>query len=311
MYVRNCFEGAKATTYFDEGEEIDVVVKLARKDRESMDALMQMKFPTPDGRMIPFSTVCSVERASSMSIIKHTDGKREVTVSADAYDKKNVKAIADAVQKTFKEKYSLAYPDVTLKMGGAWADFAMVFMDILRLFWIGLFLIYVILGAQFKSFFQPLIIMFTIPFAFVGCVIFLILSGTPVSITVLFAGVALAGIAVNDSIVLISFVNDLRRAGLGIAEAVSEAASVRLRPIVLTSVTTIGGLLPMAIGLGGKSATWGPMASTISFGLLFSTVGTLIVMPCAYGALNDTTTFFRRNKRSADGEPVTRAIPEA
>jgi multidrug efflux pump subunit AcrB len=145
----------------------------------------------------------------------------------------------------------------------------------------------------------------------VGCVIFLILSGTPVSITVLFAGVALAGIAVNDSIVLISFVNDLRRAGLGIAEAVSEAASVRLRPIVLTSVTTIGGLLPMAIGLGGKSATWGPMASTISFGLLFSTVGTLIVMPCAYGALNDTTTFFRRNKRSADGEPVTRAIPEA
>lgn len=162
---------------------------------------------------------------------------------------------------------------------------------------VGLFLMYVILGAQFKSFVQPFMMILTIPFAFVGCILFLVVSRTPFSIVVMFAGVALAGICVNDSIVLISFVNGLRKKGLSLADAVVEGAAVRLRPIILTSVTTMGGLIPMAVGLGGASMTWGPMASTIIFGLFFSTVGTLVVIPCIYGALEDVKGLFRRKER--------------
>ncbi|MBD3391054.1 MAG: AcrB/AcrD/AcrF family protein [Chitinivibrionales bacterium] len=297
LYVRNCFEGVEATTYYDEDDAVDVIVKLAERDRGTVDDLLQMKFPTPDGRLVPFSTVCSLERGTGMAIIKRTDRKREVTVSADAQEGAPIQEISKRVEEEFAARYRPLYPDITLEMGGQWQEFKVVFIDILRLFWIGLFLIYVILGAQFKSFLQPFIIMFTIPFAFVGCVMFLFFSGTPVSITVLFAGVALAGISVNDSIVLISFINGLRRTGADVAEAVAEGAAVRLRPIILTSVTTIGGLLPMAIGLGGMSATWSPMASTIIFGLFFSTVGTLIVIPCAYGALDDITAKFSRRAR--------------
>ncbi|MBD3343994.1 MAG: AcrB/AcrD/AcrF family protein [Chitinivibrionales bacterium] len=297
MYIRNCFEGALATTYYDRDEEIDVIVKLDKKDRNSIDDVLQMKFPTPDGRLIPFSTVCSIERKTGISIIKRHEQKREITVTAAADDKKNIKTINARVEQVFNEKFKQSYPGISLKMGGEWQEFKVLLMDILRLFWIGLFLIYVILGTQFKSFIQPVIIMFTIPFAFVGCIMFLFFSGTPISAVVLFAGVALAGISVNDSIVLISFINNLRSKGISIADAVSEGASVRLRPIILTSVTTIAGLLPMAIGLGGHSATWGPMAATIIFGLFFSTIGTLIVIPCAYGILDDATSFFRLKKK--------------
>jgi multidrug efflux pump subunit AcrB len=134
-------------------------------------------------------------------------------------------------------------------------------------------------------------------FAAVGCILFLVVSRTPFSIVVMFAGVALAGICVNDSIVLVSFINKLRSEGAQTARAVVEAAAVRLRPILLTSITTISGLSPMAIGLGGRSETWAPMASTIIFGLFFSTVGTLVVIPCLYGILDDITSKAGRKMR--------------
>jgi multidrug efflux pump subunit AcrB len=146
---------------------------------------------------------------------------------------------------------------------------------------------YLILGAQFKSFIQPFIIAFAIPFSGVGFILFLVISQTPFSLLLMYAAAALIGICVNDSIVLISFINTQRRKGIDIFEAVVEGAVVRLRPIILTSITTIAGLFPMAVGLGGKSSLWAPMASTIMFGLLFSTIGTLLIIPCVYGILDD------------------------
>lgn len=301
LYLRNCFDGAKTTVFFDEDEEIDVIVKFAEKYRSSIEDILNLKFPTPDGRLIPFSTVCKLERSTGIGNIRRYEEKREITISADAEDKTRIRSIMDRIEKTFNEKYKNLYADITLKMGGEFAEFNLLLMDIGRLFSVGLFLMFVILGAQFKSFIQPFIMIFAIPFAFVGCILFLILSRTPLSIVVLFAGVALAGICVNDSIVLISFINSLRRKGIETMEAILEGATVRLRPIILTSVTTIGGLTPMAIGLGGRSETWAPMASTIIFGLFFSTVGTLFIIPCVYGIINDITGFFGKKMR-AEGE---------
>ena len=123
--------------------------------------------------------------------------------------------------------------------------------------------------------------------AFAGVILYLAVSGTPFSTTVMYAAVALAGIAVNDTIVLIDFINTRRKEGKSVADAVVEAASTRLRPILLTSITTIAGLLPTALGIGGYSVVWSPMASTIIFGLVFSTLTALLVIPAFYGLIFD------------------------
>jgi multidrug efflux pump subunit AcrB len=294
-YLRGTVAGIKATSIFRDNEELDVVVRIALPPGLPVEALLQLKIPAPDGRQIPFSSLADMEEGSAIAAIKRVDGKREVTITAEAYSKDNIRDINAAFERLFAEQYQPLYPGITFTARGEFAEFSNLLIQILRVFLIGVFLIYLILGTQFKSYTQPILIMFSVPFAFVGVIWFLLISGTPFSTTVLYAGVALAGIAVNDSIVLISFINRLRREGRAVREAVLEAASTRLRPILLTSLTTIAGLTPTALGLGGKSPVWSPMASTIIFGLFFSTVTALVLIPCLYGILAD-----RGGKASAE-----------
>lgn len=291
-FIRSAFDGIPATTIFKDNEEVEVLIRYAGMEADSVERLMQLKIATPDGRLVPFSSVARVEQQDPISAIKRVDGKREITITAEAYSEENVPAINKAIEEYYNAGYGLQYPEVRLEVGGEFADLQNLLIQILRIFLLGVFLIYMILGTQFKSYTQPILIILTVPFAFIGVILFLIITGTPFSTTVLYAGVALAGIAVNDSIVLVSLVNELRKGGKAIKEAVIEAATTRLRPILLTSITTIAGLLPTAIGIGGKSVVWGPMASTIIFGLLFSTITALFVIPSLYGLFYD-----RRRKR--------------
>jgi multidrug efflux pump subunit AcrB len=286
-FIRSSFDGITATTIFVENEEIDVIVRYAGDQINSVRQLLQLKIPSPDGRLIPFSTVASVEEGKALAAIRRVDGKREVTVTSEAYDETRVRMINAQVKRLFDDSLQPLYPEVSLKVGGEFAEFGNLLTQILRIFLLGVFLIYLILGTQFKSYLQPALILLTVPFAFVGVILYLFVSGTPFSTTVLYAGVALAGIAVNDSIVLVSYVNDLKRSGKTTAEAVVEGATTRLRPILLTTLTTIAGLLPTALGLGGKSVVWGPMAATIIFGLIFSTFTALFIIPSLYGILED------------------------
>ena len=286
-FIRSSFDGITATTIFVENEEIDVIVRYAGSEINSVRQLLQLKIPTSDGRLIPFSTVATVEEGRALAAIRRVDGKREVTVTSEAYDESRVRMINAQVKRIFDQNLQPLYPKVTLKVGGEFAEFGNLLTQILRIFLLGVFLIYLILGTQFKSYLQPGLILLTVPFAFVGVILYLFVSGTPFSTTVLYAGVALAGIAVNDSIVLVSYVNDLKRSGKTTAEAVVDGATTRLRPILLTSLTTIAGLLPTALGLGGKSVVWGPMASTIIFGLIFSTFTALFIIPSLYGIVED------------------------
>jgi multidrug efflux pump subunit AcrB len=286
-FIRSSFDGITATTIFVENEEIDVIVRYAGNQITSVRQLLQLKIPSPDGRLIPFSAVASVEEGQALATIRRVDGKREVTVTSEAYDETRVRMINAQVKRLFDDSLQPLYPEVTLKVGGEFAEFGNLLTQILRIFLLGVFLIYLILGTQFKSYLQPALILLTVPFAFVGVIVYLFVSGTPFSTTVLYAGIALAGIAVNDSIVLVSYVNGLKRSGKTTAEAVVQGATTRLRPILLTSLTTIAGLLPTALGLGGKSVVWGPMASTIIFGLIFSTFTALFIIPSMYGILED------------------------
>ncbi|MBN2533386.1 MAG: efflux RND transporter permease subunit [Spirochaetales bacterium] len=285
--IRASFDGIKAGTFFKNNQEIDIIVTFDMPEAADINMIEQLKFITQDGRDIPFSAVCTLERSEGFASIKREDGKREITIEAGAYSNRNIRTINSDIAAFFNETYKSRYPDVVLKVGGEFAEFGDLLIQILRIFLVGIFLIYVILGTQFKSYTQPLLILFSVPFAFVGVIFFLLISGTPFSTTVLYSGVALAGIAVNDAIVLISFINEKRKDGMPVKESVIESAQTRLRPILLTSITTIAGLIPTAIGIGGQSVVWGPMASTIIFGLLFSTLSTLVFVPCFYGLIYD------------------------
>ncbi|QEN03875.1 efflux RND transporter permease subunit [Thiospirochaeta perfilievii] len=286
-FLRDSVEGRTATTFFKDNKEVEVIVRYNNDEELSLTYIDELMIPLPDGRLIPFSSVANIVQGNALGGIKRVDGKREVTIESEAYSNDSVKDINRDIKSYFQEELQNRYPEIELVVGGEFADLGNLLFQILRVFLIGLFLIYLILGAQFKSYIQPFLIILTIPFAFAGVILYLFISKTPFSTTVLYSGVALAGIAVNDSIVLLSFINELREKGYSVRDAIIESAETRLRPILLTSLTTIAGLLPTAIGIGGKSVVWSPMAGSIIFGLIFSTLTALIVIPLVYGALFD------------------------
>ena len=292
-YIRARFDNIPAGIFFEKNEQIDIVVRFVTSDSRKYENLEQLLIPTDDGRLIPLSSVATIELDNSLGTIRRVEGKREITVSANAVESLDLQMVNQKVQELWDQSLSSRYPDVSFGIGGEFSDFNNLIFDILRVFILGIFLIYLILGTQFNSYSQPLLILFSIPFAFIGVVLYLFVSGTPLSTTVIYSSVALAGIAVNDAIVLISFINELRDMGKTVKEAVVEAARTRLRPIILTSLTTIVGLLPTAIGIGGYSVVWSPMASTIIFGLVFSTLTTLLIIPMLYGTIYD-----KKKKRS-------------
>lgn len=286
-YIRARFDKIPAGIFFEKNEQIDIVVRFASVDSKRFENLEQLLIPTDDGRLVPLSSVATIELDNSLGTIRRVEGKREITVTANALDSVDLKEVNNQVKQLWQQTLSERYPDVAFGVGGEFDDFSTLIFDILRVFILGIFLMYLILGTQFNSYSQPLLILLSVPFSFIGVVLYLFVSGTPLSTTVIYSGVALAGIAVNDAIVLISFINELRAKGKSVKEAIRESAQTRLRPIVLTSLTTIVGLLPTAIGLGGYSVVWSPMASTIIFGLMFSTLTTLFVIPMLYGTIYD------------------------
>ncbi|WP_332446774.1 efflux RND transporter permease subunit [Sphaerochaeta sp.] len=286
-YLRSRFEGVKVGTFFLNNEEIDIVVQFAKTKAQQYEDLAQILIPTDDGRLIPLSSVAKITTESPIGSIRRVEGKREITVTADALNGIDQQVVNQQIKSLWDQTLSRQYSSVQFSVGGEFSDFSTLLFDILRVFVLGIFLMYVILGAQFNSYSQPFLILLSVPFAFIGVVLYLFVSGTPLSTTVIYSSVALAGVAVNDAIVLISFINDLRAEGKSVAASIVEAAKTRIRPILLTSLTTIAGLLPTAIGLGGYSVVWSPMASTIMVGLVFSTLSALFIIPLLYGIIYD------------------------
>ena len=301
LFINNAFDGILSGEVFTNNQARDVVVVYEYDTVTRPEQLLLLKIPNENGELIPLSSVASIATETSINAIRRRDQRREITIEADALNTENLFVIDNDIKEYFNTEISARYPDIDLVIGGQFAEFSNLLSDIIVVLAIGIFLIYVILGTQFKSYVQPILIIMTIPFSFLGVILYLIISGTSLSTIVIYAAVALAGIAVNDSIVLISFINKLRREGSMIYDAVINAATLRLRPIVLTSLTTIFGLLPTALGIGGKSIIWIPMAYTIIFGLIFSTITTLIIVPCLYGLFLD-----RKKTRARIKEVPTR-----
>jgi len=292
-FVRMAFEGMISTTYRDGNDEVEVVVRYPRSFEKNMDTLKQLKVPGTDAMgnvaWVPLTAVARLEIVDSWPTIERFDQDRYILVSADIAPAfaNQLMVINSQIQQYWDDELARRYPGYRIDMSGQFKEFEESLTALKRLFLIGVFIIFVILGGQFKSFSQPLIILATIPFAFIGAMIGLLVSGSPVSLIALYGLVALAGVAVNDAIVMIDFINKGRAAGIGKWSSLLRAGRLRLRPIFLTSLTTIGGLLPTALGLGGRSESWSPLANVIVWGMMGSTLMTLFIIPCIYRIIID------------------------
>ncbi|RKU23816.1 hypothetical protein C6503_02415 [Candidatus Poribacteria bacterium] len=312
--VRTAIEGAKATTYREADEAIDIIVKYKEDTLKNLTALNNLLIATPTGAIVPLKDVADIIEEKGYSDIRRFDGERAITVSASVDRQKTTPfKVNQALIGTFANMETL-YPGYQLDFRGLFDEIRNSFAELWKLFIVGLLLIYVVLGAQFKSFIQPIIIMFAVPFGMIGAMVGLLLSNATLSIVAMFGIVALSGIVVNDSIVLIDFINKYRENGHNKWYAILKGGSVRLRPIILTSLTTIIGLIPMAVGLGGKSPIWMPMAYTIIFGLALATTMTLFVMPALYAITTDLRSLVLKNPEArfqtvSDEDLLGAAVP--
>jgi len=275
--------GLEATTFTDGLVDIPVVVRLQTDGDDAVDAIRNLNIMNQMGQMIPFENVASLELGSSETLIKHQDFKRNISVSCDLA--KGVDA-TDIRRRMDPFLAKLAVPNgVTVEYGGIQDEATKSFASLGRAMIIGFIIIMIILSAQFQSIKQPLIIGLAIPLSFIGVIFGLMVTRVPFGIMAFFGVVALMGVVVNDAIVLISYVNDLRREGMLVRDALIKAGRNRLRPIILTTVTTLAGMIPLSLNLAGGAEYWRPLAVSLIFGLAISSFLTLIVVPVLYSLI--------------------------
>ncbi len=279
--IRMLGDGEVVSSVQVRGEKVEVRVE-AEQRHSDLDSLLRTPIALPDGSEMALGELVHHEVRYGRSNIRHHNLRRAITLEADLD-----KEVLDTVSANKRlvagwQQIAANYPGVSLDFSGELDDINESLDSIFVLFVFGLGLIYLILGTQFESYFQPLLIIATIPMALTGVLLGLWITGNPLSLYTLYGVVALGGIAVNAAIVLISAANQRLQAGMSVLHATVYAARRRVIPILITSLTTIAGLFSLATGLGGHSLIWGPVATAIVWGLAFSTVLTLIVTPMLY-----------------------------
>ncbi len=264
------------------GDKVELVVRAAPDVFDDVLQVLQHPVRLSDGRLIRLETLLDAETRISKGYIRHYQLQRAITVEAEIDREATDTVLANRQLRDAWAGLQSEYPNVTLDFSGELDDIQESLDSMGRLFAVGLGLIYLILAAQFRSYWQPVIILTTVPLAFTGVVLGLLVSGNPLSLYTLYGVVALTGIAVNAAIVLISAANERLALGMSVQHAAVYAARRRVVPVLITTVTTIGGLLSLAIGLGGKSLMWGPVAASIVWGLGFSALLTLFAIPLVW-----------------------------
>ncbi len=294
--------GTEVTEYRGAGgEEYDMVVRIDKNYIENIENLKNLKVRNFRGELVSLQDIATFQIEQGLATIKHWDAKRAVTITANTsnyntgsgFRKRSPGEVNEILfgnellgKKGVLSNFSQRFPGYLIESGGVMEEQRKSYGSLYVAFLIAILLIFTILAAQFKSYVQPLIVMTTVPFAFIGVIFGLWVTGLPFSLTTLTAFVALAGVVVNDSLVLVDFVNRLRDQGVDRWNSLIQAGRTRIRPIFLTTFTTVSGLLPMIFSTSKASADWKPMAVSISFGLVFATMLTLLVIPCIYSLVD-------------------------
>jgi len=289
-FVRNRINGMTASFFRENGEEYDIVVRYDEQFRESIEDIQNIllyngRVDAATGRpnTIRLSEVANVVERFTPPRIEREDRQRVVTVSA-AF---SGVALGDVAAATQAEISQLTIPSgVEVVIAGSVEDQKESFSELLTLLALIILLVYIVMATQFESFKMPFIIMLAIPFAFTGVFLALWMTNTSLSMIALIGAIMLVGIVVKNGIVIVDFTNLQRERGFSLNEAVITAGKSRLRPVLMTTLTTILGMLPLAIGTGEGSEIWQPMGIAIVGGLTFSTILTLVVIPAIYSAIN-------------------------
>ena len=292
--------GRRSSFYREEGDEYDIVVRLREEDRLDLAQVGRIPLRTPRGELIHAEDVVRLQRQEGPVEISRVDQERIVYVSGTIADRDLGSIIKDLEVELAKINRPDGYE---FQFGGEWEDQQEAFSDLLFAAGLALVLVYMVMAAQFESLRDPFIILFSIPLAAVGVVTMLVATSTTFNMQGFLGVIVLVGIVVNNAIVLIDYTNQLRRDhGFSIREAVSTAGERRLRPILMTTVTTVLGLVPMALGIGEGSELQVPMARVVIGGLLTSTLITLIFIPVVYATLEELTERSSRRREDVLGE---------
>ncbi|MFQ5601043.1 MAG: efflux RND transporter permease subunit, partial [Candidatus Krumholzibacteriia bacterium] len=303
--VRSKVQGFEATRYNLLDRTIPIVVRLSEEDRRAVEDIEDLVVNPGGERPIRLSSVANVVVGEGPSEVRRVDGRRVGLVRANL----GSGSLSNAVERIERELNArIDWPaSMSFLISGQNEEWQQSRGSLVLALGLSIFLVYVIMAIQFESLLHPLVIMLTIPLAFIGTVLALKLFGIPLSVVVFLGMIMLAGIVVNNAIVFVDYVNQLRRRGLPRDQAIVTAGSVRLRPILMTTATTVLGLTPMAIGLGDGAEIRTPMAIAVISGLLTSTVLTLLIIPTVYATADD---FVGRLVRSRSAEPGTTAASE-
>ena len=295
MYLRNRVYGFRNSKFKEDGEEYDIIVRLDEKFRSSITDIENFLIPDGNGQKIRLKELGSIREYYSPPNIERKSKQRYLKVSISPAAGVPIGQIAIYAQQIIDGIEDVP-SDVSFYLGGSYEDQQESFSSLTMLLLLSLMLVYVVMAAQFESFKMPFIIMMAIPFAFTGVVLALLMTNTPLSIVAALGAVLLVGIVTKNGIVLIDFINLLRERGLPLYEAIAQACRSRLRPVLMTSLTTILGMVPMALSQGDGSETWRPMGVAVIGGMIFSTLITLIIVPAIYAATNKSG---NRNKQKS------------
>ena len=283
--MRNRIYGFRNSKFKEDGEEYDIIVRLYEKYRSSLTEVENIIITDGKGQKVRLKELGKIKEFFSPPNIERKSKQRLLKVSVTPAAGYALGDIATEAQKIIDNLDEIPQ-GITLYVGGNYEDQQESFSSLIALLLLSLMLVYIVMAAQFESFKMPFIIMLSIPFAFTGVVLALLMTNTTLSIVAALGGVMLVGIVTKNGIVLIDFINLMRERGIRLYDAIAGACRSRLRPVLMTSLTTILGMVPMAMSTGDGSETWRPMGIAVIGGMVFSTIITMIIVPAVYAAMD-------------------------
>ncbi|UCF31546.1 MAG: efflux RND transporter permease subunit [bacterium] len=297
--IRSAFYGSRVLRQQRGRNELTVTVRLPRDERTSEYNLQEMMVKTPTGVFVPLREVVEIHRGRAFTTIVRRAGRRVVQVTADINDRSRAGEVESALRDEEMPKLMASFPGLQYSFEGRAADTRESMSSLKIGFTMAILMIFTMLAIPFRSYIQPLIVMTSIPFGIIGAVIGHMIMGYSLSVVSMFGIVALSGVVVNDSLILIDFANHrIRDRGMSVHDAVLDAAIQRFRPILLTTATTFGGLAPMMFERALQARFMIPMAISLGYGILFATVITLVLVPSLYMVVEDAQRGFATLGRS-------------
>lgn len=277
------------------------MVRYSDKERRSIAGIEDMRIRTMDGQEIPIEEVADITPGRSYSVVHRVDRKRTISVISDLdEDIANASVIVADLKANFLPGLTERYPGITYALEGQEKRTRESLNSIKSGYFLALMGIFLLLASQFRSYLQPVIIMMAIPFGLIGAILGHLVLGMEFTIVSIFGIVALSGIVVNDSLILIDFINRAVGSGVDVNQAVIESGRARFRPVLLTSVTTVAGLFPLLLERSFQAQFLVPMAVSLCFGLMVATILTLLYVPALYLIVQDIVNLFKGREGRAD-----------